>query len=102
MKICRLKIYKTRVAFVNMSSQNFHTAMKLTIFTVIVGLSWVVAYPLSENEGTEWWRTALFYQIYPRSFQDTDRNGVGDLNGKIFIPLRFLGIRINWIFTILV
>jgi len=30
-----------------------------------------------------WWRGAVIYQIYPRSFQDTDDNGVGDLPGVL-------------------
>ncbi|MBV0912371.1 alpha-glucosidase family protein [Anianabacter salinae] len=29
----------------------------------------------------EWWRSAVIYQIYPRSFQDTTGNGIGDLPG---------------------
>lgn len=31
----------------------------------------------------KWWQRGTIYQIYPRSFQDSTRNGVGDLNGII-------------------
>ena len=29
----------------------------------------------------EWWRGAVVYQIYPRSFLDTNADGIGDLGG---------------------
>ncbi|XP_055694569.1 maltase A3-like [Lutzomyia longipalpis] len=46
-----------------------------------------------------WWRTANFYQIYPRSFKDSNGDGVGDLNGITEgLPyLKYLGINAIWI-----
>ena len=34
-----------------------------------------------ENKMSEWWRGAVTYQVYPRSFQDDTGDGVGDLKG---------------------
>lgn len=46
-----------------------------------------------------WWKRGLLYQIYPRSFQDSDGDGVGDLKGIVDrLPyLRRLGVDAIWL-----
>lgn len=45
-----------------------------------------------------WWKEAVIYQIYPRSFMDSDGDGVGDLKGIIsrLDYLKYLGIDVIW------
>ncbi len=47
----------------------------------------------------QWWQRSIVYQIYPRSFQDSDGDGVGDLNGirARLDYLRWLGVGAIWI-----
>ncbi|WP_445505953.1 glycoside hydrolase family 13 protein [Niallia sp. 03190] len=47
----------------------------------------------------KWWQTAVVYQIYPRSFQDSDGDGIGDLKGIIrrLEYLEKLGITAIWL-----
>uniref|UniRef100_A0A1I8QES5 alpha-glucosidase n=1 Tax=Stomoxys calcitrans TaxID=35570 RepID=A0A1I8QES5_STOCA len=47
----------------------------------------------------EWWKTAVFYQIYPRSFMDSNDDGIGDLGG-VLAKLNYLadtGITATWL-----
>ena len=46
-----------------------------------------------------WWKEAVAYQIYPRSFQDSNGDGVGDLQGIMsrLDYLQDLGIDVIWI-----
>ncbi len=47
----------------------------------------------------KWWKEAVFYQIYPRSFYDTNGDGVGDLRGIIekLDYLQDLGVTALWL-----
>jgi alpha-glucosidase len=51
------------------------------------------------NTSGSWWRDGIFYQIYPRSFQDSDGDGVGDLTGILHrLPyLLTLGVDAIWL-----
>jgi len=52
-----------------------------------------------DAEGHEWWQHAVFYEIYPRSFADSNNDGVGDLNG-ITSKMKYLhdlGVDAIWI-----
>jgi alpha-glucosidase len=47
----------------------------------------------------EWWKTGVVYQVYPRSFQDSDGDGVGDLRGieSRLDYLKWLGVDAVWL-----
>lgn len=49
--------------------------------------------------GDEWWRSAVIYQIYPRSFRDANGDGIGDLPGIIdgLPALARLGVDAVWL-----
>ncbi|MEY3625020.1 MAG: hypothetical protein RL696_401 [Actinomycetota bacterium] len=53
---------------------------------------------LDSEIGREWWRSAVIYQIYPRSFADGDGDGMGDLIGitKRLPELSELGVDAVW------
>lgn len=54
--------------------------------------------PLDEIRKT-WWKEAIFYQVYPRSFADSDGDGIGDLKGiiKKLDYLKNLGVDALWL-----
>jgi len=46
-----------------------------------------------------WWKEVVVYQVYPRSFQDSDNNGVGDLRGIVsrLNYIKSLGVDVVWL-----
>ena len=60
----------------------------------------LAATPIHHHDGLDaaWWRHAVIYQIYPRSFADSTGNGIGDLPGaRAKLPyLKALGVDAVW------
>jgi alpha-glucosidase len=52
-----------------------------------------------DDEGHQWWQHAVFYEIYPRSFTDSNNEGIGDIPGitSKLDYLRWLGVDAIWI-----
>jgi alpha-glucosidase len=87
-------------------SRRFRTASLL-----VVGVSLALSFSQAQNHGEDhrsqanqspahqWWQDAVFYEIYPRSFADSNGDGVGDLNGiaSKLDYLKDLGVDAIWI-----
>ena len=52
-----------------------------------------------DAKGHQWWQHAVFYEVYPRSFADSNNDGIGDLNGITakLDYLKQLGVDAIWI-----
>ncbi|XP_013110943.2 maltase A3 [Stomoxys calcitrans] len=63
-------------------------------------VQWTTDKSLDDYEAeSKWWQTASFYQIYPRSFKDTNGDGVGDLKGitENLSYLKEIGVTATWL-----
>jgi oligo-1,6-glucosidase len=71
----------------------------LLLLTASVANSQEVSTKTSNSLEKKWWKEAVIYQIYPRSFQDTNGDGVGDIKGitQRLDYLQSLGIDAIWL-----
>lgn len=69
-----------------------YLALSTLIFATAIKLK-------SERPTKDWWEHAGFYQVYPRSFKDSDGDGIGDLNGitEKLSYLKDIGMRGFWL-----
>src|SRR5262252_8590872 len=76
--------------------------LSLTVLFILatVGPNFIVAQSKNTDaEGHQWWQHAVFYEVYPRSFADSNNDGIGDLKG-ITSKMRYLhdvGVDAIWI-----
>ena len=64
--------------------------MKRLIATAMATLAMAAQAPAqTAAKGPQWLDKAVFYQIYPSSFKDSDGNGIGDLQGIISKPVSY-------------
>jgi glycosidase len=47
----------------------------------------------------KWWQTGIIYQVYPRSFKDSNNDGYGDLAGVVekLDYLKSIGVKAIWL-----
>src|SRR5262245_56376869 len=69
---------------------------------LLLSLSFFFTAPLAiqaQPSSDPWWKHAVIYEIYPRSFQDSNGDGIGDLNGitSRLDYLKDLGIDAIWV-----
>src|SRR5437763_4590569 len=64
-------------------------------------VSFLLPRPASAASASDrnWYRNAVIYEVYPRSFGDTDSNGIGDINGitKHLDYLKRIGVDAFWL-----
>ncbi len=75
----------------------FIITLNLFVFYSVKSFSQTDSLP--GNTDRKWWKEAIVYQIYPRSFKDNDGDGIGDLKGIIskLDYIKSLGVNVVWL-----
>lgn len=76
--------------------------MYFKILVILLALGFFSCGPtaqVKETQQKKWWKEAIVYQIYPRSFKDTDGDGIGDIKGIIeeLDYIKSLGVTAIWL-----
>lgn len=76
----------------------FNPPLMKTLFLILFS-AFLQGQLYAQTADTLWWKNTVVYQIYPRSFNDSDNDGIGDLQGIIekLDYLKELGVETIWI-----
>ncbi|XP_041973870.1 uncharacterized protein LOC121729416 [Aricia agestis] len=71
----------------------------LRLATILLLKALVIFGHATADRELDWWETTIFYQIYPRSFMDSDGDGIGDIKGitSQLEYLKELGVGATWL-----
>ena len=76
------------------------SSLAILLFSLFLALPTISSQSKAvDAEGHPWWRHAVFQEIYPRSYMDSNNDGIGDLNGiaSKMEYLKWLGVDAIWI-----
>ncbi len=77
------------------------TTIVLLVFSQLVQVTYASKSQLKKLNGYQpmWWKEAIIYQVYPRSFKDSNADGIGDLKGITakLDYLQRLGVNVIWL-----
>ena len=76
----------------------YRTVLFLALLSLMSTSALTQSQPV-DDEGHQWWQHAVFYEVYPRSFADSNNDGIGDLKGitSKLDYLKKLGVDAIWI-----
>jgi oligo-1,6-glucosidase len=76
------------------------STVQLSLIIFVIYFSFQSCQPeRAKDSSHKWWKEAIVYQIYPRSFKDSDGDGIGDLKGIIsqLDYIKSLGVTVVWL-----
>src|SRR5713101_9805735 len=79
--------------------KKIYAATLLTLFLYAYAPHAAAQQQKVDAQGHEWWQHAVFYEVYPRSFADSNNDGIGDLKGitSKLDYLKDLGVDAIWL-----
>uniref|UniRef100_T1JA57 alpha-glucosidase n=1 Tax=Strigamia maritima TaxID=126957 RepID=T1JA57_STRMM len=71
----------------------------MNTYLILVAFASFTQSVFATQDSKNWWKEGVFYQIYPRSYADSDGDGVGDLKGieSKLNYVKYLGVHATWL-----